>query len=539
MMSLNSLLPGNLSKDAMAVIQLRAKAEQELRRRKRLTDEAKEDSAIIAARNNMLAFTEFTFPGYDTQWFHKLICEELDHFYQDVVDGRSPRLMIFAPPRHGKTELVSRRFPAYAFGVNPDISIISASYASDLASRNNRDVQRIIDDRAYSILFPETYLSGKNVKTAGYSSFLRNSELFEIVGHKGTYRAAGVGTGITGMGADVLIIDDPIKDAEQAYSQVYRNKVWEWYTTTAYTRLMPGGGILIILTRWHEDDLAGKLLEKNDENGDVWKILSFPAIAESDDEFRSAGDALYPGKYDLQRLMRYKSTLPSKAWASLYQQRPQVEGGGLFKNINFRYFTTDNNVCVLRDGEATNYIQMNSLTIFTTMDLAARTTEKSDYTVIGVWGLTRDSGLILLDLIRERLEGAAHLDLVWAVHNKWNPAEHNIESVQYQITLIQQARNAGLPVKELKTGMKDKYVRALSAAAKIEGHKVYFPANAPWLSDLEDELVSFPNGRHDDIVDVVAYAAIRAADIGEIVLPKLPAMQSSDRFVMPKILKSY
>jgi len=523
-----------------AGLRLQAQAELELRRR-RGKGKGMQNVWLERARSNMMDFTNYTFPAYNAEWYHKEICRELDNFYQDVLDEKSPRLMIFAPPRHGKTELVSRRFPAWVFGRNPDISIISSSYNSELATRNNRDVQRIMDDERYEDLFPDSKLFGKNIKTVAYNTYLRNSEMFEIVNHKGVYRAAGVGNGITGMGAHILIIDDPIRDAEQAYSAVYRNKVWEWYTTTAYTRLTPGGGLLLILTRWHEDDLAGRLLRAARDEGDKWKVLKYPAIAEEEEENRSEGDALFPQKYNIEKLTKIKNSIGSIAWASMYQQRPQVAGGGLFKKSNFRYYHKQDGIYILRDGDTSRHYALNSMVVFTTMDLAARSSEKSDYTAIGVWGLTRENDLVLLDMVREHLEGASHLELVWAVHNKWKPQEHNIESVQYQITLIQQALRQGLPAKELKTGMKDKTTRALSVAAKIEGHKVFFPQDMSWVIDLEDELVAFPNGRNDDMVDVVAYAALRAEFLGKLALPKLPAqsVRTTDRFSMPKLIKSY
>ena len=199
------------------------------------------------ARRHLLPFTLYTYPIYQAGWFHKEICDDLDQFLADVIAKKSPRLIIQAPPRSGKTELVSRRFPPYALGKRPDLSFIATSYAADLSSRNNRDVQRVMEDDTYGELFPETRLWGANVRTVANGSWMRNSDIFEVVGRRGVYRSAGVGGGITGMGADVAIIDDPIKDDVEATSDVYRQRVWDWYTTTLYTRLAPGGGVLIIM----------------------------------------------------------------------------------------------------------------------------------------------------------------------------------------------------------------------------------------------------------------------------------------------------
>ena len=208
------------------------------------------------ARRSMAEFTLYTDERYQMNWHHRLICEYLDKWINKDVK----RLMVFTAPRHGKSELVSRKLPAYIFGRNPDTSIISASYSADLASRMNRDVQRIMDEYRYIELFPESRLYGKNLKDAN-GKFLRNSDIFEIVNHRGVYRSAGVGGGITGMGGEYIIIDDPVKNREEANSEVYREKLWDWYTSTLYTRLEKDGCILVTLTRWHEDDLAGRLLE--------------------------------------------------------------------------------------------------------------------------------------------------------------------------------------------------------------------------------------------------------------------------------------
>lgn len=203
------------------------------------------------ARQYLADFTLYTYPAYLMGWFHKEVCEALDKFLDDVLAKKSPRLILTAPPRHGKSELVSRRFPAFAFGRCPDLQIIATSYGADLAQRFNRDVQRIIDDDTYRTLFPETTLNSRNVKTDSRNAYIRTSDLFEIVNHKGAYRSCGVGGGITGTGADILIIDDPIKDRAEANSPTVRTNVYDWYTSTAYTRLSPGGGVIVMNTRWH------------------------------------------------------------------------------------------------------------------------------------------------------------------------------------------------------------------------------------------------------------------------------------------------
>jgi len=278
------------------------------------------------ARRSLLQFTTYTMPEYEVSWHHQLICEYLDKF----VDGRIKRLIISMPPRHGKSELVSRRLPAYIFGRFPDKSIISCSYAADLASRMNRDVQRIIDTPAYAKLFPDTRLSDISFKAQ--TSYLRNSDMFEIVNHRGVYRSAGVGGGITGMGCDIGIIDDPVKNREEALSSTYRDKVWEWYTSTFYTRLEKNAQILITMTRWHEDDLVGRILAND---GEEWTQLVLPALSTDSIapyDQRTASDVpLWTGKYDAASLASIRTVLGMYQWEALYQQHPTPEGGGMWK----------------------------------------------------------------------------------------------------------------------------------------------------------------------------------------------------------------
>ena len=273
---------------------------------------------VELAKRGLLNFALATDSRYTANWHHELLCTYLDRF----VAGEIKRLMIFMPPRHGKSELVSRKLPAYIFGRYPDTSIIATSYTADLAGRMNRDVQRIIDGDSYRLIFPKTVLAQNR-------DYVRNNDMFEIVGHRGVYRAAGVGGGITGMGGNFLIVDDPHKSREEANSAAIRDRVYEWYTSTLYSRLEEindMGGILLTCTRWHEDDLAGRLLRLADTDplADRWHVLNLPAIAEGalhPDDPRADGEALWPSVRPFDRhkgqhwKLRLGGTVPAKAVA--------------------------------------------------------------------------------------------------------------------------------------------------------------------------------------------------------------------------------
>jgi hypothetical protein len=322
-----------------------------------------EADQIVKAQNSLLSFTEATKKDYHSSWHHKLFCSYLDKF----VEGEIKKLMIFCPPRHGKSELVSRRLPAYIFGKSPDTSVIACSYGADLASRMNRDVQRIMSQPEYAKIFPKTKLWDKNVRSVADGSYLRNSEIFEIVNHKGVYRCAGVGGGITGMGGHRLILDDPIKNAEEAYSKVYREKVWEWYTSTFFTRLEKDGGICITLTRWHDDDIAGRLLKLPDAA--EWTIVSLPALREDLDnpeDPREMGQALWPEKYNKKALSSIKTTIGSRDWNSLYRQQPTSESGDLFQKHFWRFY---------KQSQLPHRFDMLSISC----DMAFKDTKTSDY----------------------------------------------------------------------------------------------------------------------------------------------------------------
>jgi predicted phage terminase large subunit-like protein len=239
--------------------------------------------------------------------------------------------MVFAPPQHGKSELVSRRLPAYILGRYPDVSVIACSYSADLSQRMSRDTQRIIDDSRYHTLFPETQINARNFKTGAGADAVRKADIFEVVGHKGLYRSAGVGGGITGMGADFGIIDDPLKDDEQAYSPTVREKVLDWYRGTFYTRLRKNARVLLTMTRWHRGDLAGALLDAaKQERGDRWTVLQFEGLrttADNENDKRAVDEPLWEEFKSQADLHQIKMTLGPTRWAAMYQQDPRQEGG--------------------------------------------------------------------------------------------------------------------------------------------------------------------------------------------------------------------
>lgn len=510
------------------------------------------------ARGNLVDFIRQTFDRYVPSWHHFLMADRLEMLER----GEIHRLMMNLPPRHGKSEEVSIRFPAWFLGRNPNKYVIATSYSASLASDFGKKARNVVSSLEFREIFPEAQLSEESAakldwslertlldrpcpkcgninwqkKAFGRAICRTCGALGEFAGSNtvGEYHGAGIGGAVTGKGADLLIIDDPLKDRKQAQSPTYRKNIWDWYISTAITRLHKGGRVCVCQTRWHEDDLSGRLLLPQEDDGDSeenWYLLSLPAIAEEDEEwkiynpryqellntdtiYRSKGEALWETQYPQKKLMARRKRMTEYEWASLYQQRPQPDGGGLFKRENFRYAKLTNGVYELLDGQNVRRIHEKECTRFTTTDLGITDTAEADYTVIATWDLTRDNDLILRNVIRTQILGAEHINLLWQVYRTLSPRIIGIEKVQYQATLVQLGLKQGLPVKALKADG-DKKTRALPAAAKMEGHKVFFVDSLAELPALENELIQFP-GRNDDFVDTLAYAVIMATEVSQV-----------------------
>lgn len=443
------------------------------------------------ARQKLIDFTVYTKPDYEVNWHHRVLCSYLDRF----VAGDIKRLMVSCPPRHGKSELVSRRLPAYILGRNPDASIIACSYGDALASRMNRDVQRIMDDPQYLCLFPKSRLYASNVRTVSQGTYLRNSDLFEIVEYRGVYRSAGVGSGITGLGANYALVDDPCKNREEANSPVSREKLWEWYTSTFYTRLEKNGSILVTLTRWHEDDLAGRLLQlaKDDPRADQWTVVSFPAVAEEKDKAaddpRQEGEPLWENKYDSAALASIKATIGSYDWESLYQQRPRPPGGSVFKREWFRI--------VERAPEELSWVRY--------WDLAASQKQSADFCASVAVAMATDGTVYLRDMVHGKWEWPDQEKIITQTILAEPHTRHGIEKALHGIAALQSLMRkpelAGRSIQGIDVHQ-DKLIRALPLVSRAEIGKVVL-VRGEWVPKFLDEICAFSGdgSTHDDMTD--------------------------------------
>lgn len=423
----------------------------------------------------------------------------------DVAMGRCPRLMVTMPPRHGKSELISKYTPAWFLGRFPDRKVMLTSYADTFAAQWGRRARDVLEQ-----VGPDLFGVTVDPETAG-------GQLWEVKGREGIMVTAGVGGGLTGKGGHLIIIDDPIKNAAEAQSQTIRDAQHEWWKSTVRTRLQKGGAVVLVMTRWHEDDLAGRFLRDSAAgDGDHWEILNLPGIAEEDDALgREPGEALWPEMFDLDNLRATERDQGQYWFTAMYQQRPSPAEGMLFKRQNFRYY--EKTQALNDEGDAIVKIHRDQGveifdpaygTKFQTCDVAGSSNEDSDYTVIATWIVTPSKDLLLWDLERVKFDAADLKPFFMRKFFEQRPSVVGIERLGFGLAIIQELLREGLPIQRLEPD-KDKVSRALPAVARYEEKRVFHDMHAHYKGEFEKELLDFPNGVNDDMVDTTAYAALK------------------------------
>lgn len=483
--------------------------------KRKLADMAELERQIMAAqrllrvkraKESLISFTEMTMPDpedpdnvdksrYQPVKHHETICAALE----EVEKGNFQRLIISMPPRHGKSELASRRFPAWFLGKDPYRQVMFATYNADLAMDFGRSVREVMRSPAYQQVFP-----GCKLRSGEQSADRIKTE------EGGVANFVGVGGGLTGKGADLLIIDDPIKDREEADSKRERDKLWEWFTQVAMTRLMSGARVVIIMTRWHEDDLVGRLTDpKNpcydDEVAQQWRILSLPAIAVADDPMgRQPGEALWPDRFGLPYLNEIRRLNP-KGFSALYQGQPAPDDGDFFKREWLK-------------GYGPNELPAN-LRYYCVSDHAVSTAQTADKTVLLPFGVDEnDNVYVLPDVWWRRATTDQVVDGMIDLMTRRQPLKwgaergHISQSIGPFLRKVQQERQVYTMVDEI-TPVKDKQTRAQAIRGRMAMGKVFFPRFAPWWQDAEQELLKFPSARHDDFVDAMGLAGLLLATL--------------------------
>lgn len=463
----------------------------------------KKEKIIDRLPENPADFAELTSKG---KWKRAPHLDIINHFLVLATKREEKKIIINLPPRHGKSEFASKYFPAWYLMKFKNHRIILTSYGAKFASSWGKKVLQLIND--WGVELAGVKISSKSKSVSG----------FDIEEFGGGMDSVGIGGSLTGRGANLLIIDDPVKNDREAHSKKIRDNIWDWFISTAYTRLEPDGIIIIIMTRWHEDDLVGRILKRSeiiDSFGEFqgdWRVIKIPAIAEQNDLLgRKTGEALWCERYDISKLNEIKQIIGSYWFESLYQQNPRPEGGQIFLRKYFRYYFENAEHYNLLAGSGLNIanikiVRKSDCSYFATVDLAVTTKDSSDYTVILIFCLTPDKEIIIVDVIRERYKGSEHLEKIRNVFSRWEGIIIGIEAVQYQISLLQQAEKEGLKVIGLKAS-KDKLSRALPISSKVEAGYVFFPENSYWLKCFEDEILAFPDSKYDDQVDAFSYIA--------------------------------
>jgi predicted phage terminase large subunit-like protein len=438
----------------------------------RLSAELAQASLRRDERRTFERWLSFVTPTFEWHWRH---LERIRLYLDKVTAGEIDRLMLFVPPRHGKSEMVTIRYPVWRIERDPGLRVIVGAYNQLLANKFSRKAQRIAAER---LELARDHAPVEDWETA----------------QGGGMRAVGVGAGITGQGGNLIVIDDPVKNREEANSAAYRERVWDWYSDDLYTRLEPGGQIILIMTRWHEDDLAGRILASDD--GPNWTVVSLPAEAEANDPLgRAVGEALCPERYPADVLARIRGVLRSSYYA-LYQQQPQPARGTLFQREWF-----DRGQAAPERGVFTNVVQA--------WDTAFSEGKEADYSACVTIGALRNRYYVL-DAWRRQIAFPDLLRWVKAKGQEWRPGAIYIEDKGSGTSAAQTlARETGMPVVGI-AAKGSKVDRANLVTAYCESGRVSIP-HGDWGEALVDELVRFPSGQHDDQVDAFVYALSRAA----------------------------
>lgn len=459
----------------------------------------KELATRVLQRRRLVEFAKEFHPKYKPGWVHYDICRKLEQFSADVAAGKNPRLMILMPPRHGKSKLASVLFPAWHLGHNPSHEIIACAYAISLPLDFSREVRGVISTERFATLFPSSRLDEKSQSIEAWKMKSATG-----IG-SGGYVAAGVGGPINGKGAHVLVIDDPIKNAEEASSVEHLRKVMEWYDSTAYTRLAPGGGVLVIMTWWSDMDPAGVLQErmKEDPEHDQFEVIKYPAIATEDEEFRCAGEALHPERFPLERLLQIKKTQggdKGRWWNALYQQNPIPDEGAMFTKDMF----------VWRDARP----NVESCYAFQAWDFAIGEKRTNDYTVGVTMVVDWDDNAHVMEAVRFRSGDQLKIaDEMLDAFERWQvPGVIALgvedgqiwRGVKLHLNKRMLERRLYPTVEELRP-LTDKMVRAQPLQGRMKQRKVTFPKSGDWVAPMLKEMLRFPVGMHDDMVDALSW----------------------------------
>jgi predicted phage terminase large subunit-like protein len=458
-------------------------------------DELEQKQEVTKRQKTFLEFIQHVYPGYKVGEHHKRLAQ----IFEDIANGKKKRVIVNIAPRHGKSELISYLAPAWFLGKYPDKKIIMASHTADLAVNFGRRVRNLVGSDAYTDVFPNVSLQADSKSASRWGT-----------NYNGEYFAIGVGGALAGRGADLFIIDDPHseQDAKLGRPDVFL-PAWEWFQSGPIQRLMPGGAIIVVMTRWSKLDLTGQIVNQmiKQEGVDDWEVVEFPAILNEGTEKERS---LWPEFWPLEELQAKKAALDVRYWNAQYLQNPVSEEGALIKRDWWKIW----------DNEVPPSCEFTIMSL----DAAQEANTRADYNSLTTWGVffneeNNNYNIILLNAIKQRLEFPELKELVLAEYKEWQPDAFIVEKKSNGAALYQEMRRMGVPLGEFTPGKgQDKISRVNSVADLFRSGIVWAP-DKRWAHELIEECNDFPSGSHDDQVDSTTMALMRFRQGGFIRLP--------------------
>lgn len=443
------------------------------------------------SQQSFLEFVKHVYPGYKVGPHHL----KLAQIFEDIANGKKKRVIVNIAPRHGKSELISYLAPAWFLGKFPQKKIIMASHTADLAVNFGRRVRNLVGTDSYKDIFPQVELQSDSKSASRWGT-----------NFNGEYFAIGVGGALAGRGADLFIIDDPHseQEAKQGRSDVFL-PAWEWFQSGPIQRLMPGGAIIVVMTRWSKLDLTGQIITQMERNEDVdeWEIVEFPAIKDD-------GEPLWPEFWPIQELLSKKASLDVRYWNAQYMQQPTSEEGALIKREWWQKWEKDS-------PPPCEFIIM-------ALDAAQETNNRADYNALTTWGVffneeTNNYNIILLNAIKKRLEFPDLKKLVLDEYKEWAPDAFMVEKKSNGAALYQELRRMGVPAGEFTPGKGQDKISRVNAISDLFASGIVWAPEHRWAREVMEECNDFPSGANDDLVDSTTLALLRFRQGGFIRLP--------------------
>jgi len=455
-------------------------------------EEQERRTKLKMAQNSVIEFAKAVYPGFKEGPHHRKIAK----IFADVAEGKKKRVIINIAPRMGKSEFSSYLFPAWFLGQYPDKKIIMATHTAGLSEDFGRRVRNLIEGEDYAKIFSETRVADDQ-KAAGKWSTSAG----------GQYYAVGVGGALAGRGADLFVIDDPHSEQDiKANSRATFDNAWSWFQTGPLQRLMPGGAILVIMTRWSLVDLTGKLLQYQMRNPDAdqWEIVELPAILPS-------GKSLWPEQWPIEQLEAKKANMDARYWNAQYMQQPTLDSAAFIKRTHWRIWEPE-------DPPRCEFIIQS-------WDTAHETKTTSDYTACTTWGIwyNEEEGgrpsIILLDAFKDRMEFPELKEVALKQYKEWDPDSFLVEKKAAGAPLIQELRRMGIPVDEFSPSRGNDKIARVNAVSDLFASGTVWAPDRRWAKDVIEEIVAFPVGENDDYVDTMTQALLRFRNGGFITLP--------------------